>query len=1301
MPTLRKTPESVWPRRLLAVAAAALAIIGTLSLAGWWFDINALVQLRTGSAPIKANASVCVLAFGLVFLGLRAGFREASWGAMVPLLVAGATVLEHLLGVSFQIGEFLVRDRLQVRTAIPGQMSIAVAGAFLVAALPVVWRAMHPGISRARLFAEAAAGSLTGAIGVATIFGYLASLETVNWGTETATALPEAVAILLLGVSLLSLAWSDSSRTQGSVPDWAALPAVVACLTLTVILWVGLRNWEKLRTDTETGIELKAAVDRITEEFQKDEDAIGRLAKGWNSRDEAAETIWELDAQPVREIGAVTVSRLDSNGVTTWSTPSNAAIGKFNHITDPASGSNRAKTIEAAKAAGEAVSSPSIPIPFNGPGFAVYAPLISTAKNLIGYVSADFTYQTLFLLVDNDLGLSNHYAFSVKVGSEPVFSNPTVPSSPSNRASLAITAARRRITVELTPSEAYIAESRRYLPEFALGAGLGITALLGLSVHFARSARAGLTSAESANKLLHEENEERRRIEARLKLADERLRLALDSTLVGIFEWNVSSGYVHYSHGLWIMLGYDPDKMGPTVEAWQNLIHPADLAEYRRRVESQRSGAAPFIDPEYRVQARDGSWRWVYSRSRAVGVAGTVPSRIIGTIQDITSRRQAQDALRESQAATRKLSLVAARTDNLVMICSPDGRIEWINESFSRVLEYSQEEIEGRSAADFLIAADPNVRSTSYIRAAMARGHGASTDIVNFSKSGRKYHLQLEIQPVRSDKGVLENFIVMMADITARVETEQALRRAKADADNASRAKSEFLASMSHEIRTPMNGVIGMTSLLLDTNLTAEQSDFVNTIRTSGEALLTIINDILDFSKIESGKMEVEKLPFDLALCLEETIELFAPQASQRHLEIGYYIAPDIPPWLVGDVNRVRQVLVNLVNNAVKFTHNGGIAIEVRALTGEAGAHGGLMIEVTVRDTGIGIAPDRLDRLFKAFSQVDSSTTRKYGGTGLGLAISQRLCELMGGGIRVESRVDRGSAFIFTIETMAAPQQPDPATSELPAGLRGGPILSLVAFPTTRRRLRAMFETAGCEVHEAANAGDFTTLVRSIAREPSLLLIEGNEPDLAEAVAAASQVAAPRIVTLDFGTAVPRTPPDGHRYAYVVKPIKTSAFLSAVRALFASATQREIELQVSSEPGQLGREIPLKVLLAEDNPVNQKVALRFLERLGYQADVVANGSEAVASASKRSYDLILMDLQMPEMDGLEASREIRRILPAECQPRIIALTANALQGDREACLAAGMDDHVSKPVKLQEIADAIRRQFAARIGRTS
>jgi len=667
-------------------------------------------------------------------------------------------------------------------------------------------------------------------------------------------------------------------------------------------------------------------------------------------------------------------------------------------------------------------------------------------------------------------------------------------------------------------------------------------------------------------------------------------------------------------------------------------------------------------------------------------------------------RRRAEQALRASQAATRKLSLVASSTDNLVAITQATGRLEWINDSFVRLLGFSLAEVIGRHFTQLLVGADTDPTTVSRLQDALQRAVPFHADLVCHARDGRRYHLHLDLQPVHSETGVVENFIAILTDITARVETEHHLRRAKEEADAASRAKSEFLASMSHEIRTPMNGVIGMTSLLLETPLNAEQRDCVNTIRSSGDALLAIIKDILDFSKIESGKMELEQQPFELAACIEEALDLFAVQAAAKHIDLAYFIAPGVPAWIVGDVTRLRQIIVNLLNNAVKFTPHGYISIEAYpAETPLDVPHPPpptepCLIEIAVRDTGIGIPPEKRNLLFKPFSQIDSSTTRKYGGTGLGLVICQRLCGLMGGEIRVESEPGHGSVFVVTIPVHPMPSSSPSSADVFPAPLQGRSVLVVDEHAASRRFLTITLGGAGltCQAAESVQAA------RSLAEHippPALLIVDQLLPDGEGRQLALDlrkhwrQPQLPILLLLPVGESIPRAllaelAPTLHLF----KPLKITPLLLAIRSFFVPpAPPTET---AAPDRRLLSDDIPLHILVVEDNAVNRNVALGQLRRLGYQADSAMNGLEAIHVLEKQDYDLVLMDLQMPAMGGLEATGELRRRLPSERQPCIIAITANALVGEREACRAAGMNDYLTKPLKLDVLAAAIRRNFA-------
>jgi PAS domain S-box-containing protein len=1319
MDTLVTLPRRSWLERTLLVLAGLSAAVGIAGLAGFWeswLQLNVILPTLERELPLRRDESLALAILGLALLGRELGWRHALWTTVLPFLIGARGLVVAFSNRDLGVGNLLDQIGTSADGASTSHLSVMTASCLVLGSGALFWNAFERA-PRSRLFTTAFTGSLIASVGFSTLFGYRVNLPSIySWGSDIAMPQPIAIGLLLLGTVLLLTAWRENLRDERGPPAWAPLPAVIACLTLTVVLWLGLRDSERkfLGSRTQTAIEQVAGT--ILSELQAQTNSIERLARNW-SDGPMNTVVWDADAagqlSEAKPYGCMLLAYVDDLGINRWVYPKvrNEVLLGYDQRTDPARNEAMQLALKNALKNSTPVLSGTTTINADGNfyrkgGFVIYAPILRPNQPT-GLIAAEFLYSKFFQKVtSNKRTVADDYHFVITIGQEHVFASVDasreIPDADITFDRSFVLPPDQRIRISASPTASSLRRDRRYFPEIALVTGLSFTGLLGLSIHLARRARSGQTAAETSNKKLIAEISERARIEGRLKISDERLRLALDSTQIGIFEWQVVAGQVYYSPGLWALLGYEHSHMPATVETWQALIHPDDLPLYRRRTDTQLAGVATFIDPEYRIRAHGGDWRWIQMRSKSVAAAADGrPTRIIGTVQDITARREAEQALRESQAEARKLSLVASKTDNPVIIGTPDGRIEWVNDAFCRVMEYSLHEVFGKNPAHFMIGPETAPRTVVRVRAAMTRGLGISTDVVNYSKSGRKYHIHLEIQPIQNTDGTVETFIAILTDITARVESETALRRAKSEADSASRAKSEFLASMSHEIRTPMNGVIGMTSLLMETSLTHEQRDYVNTVRTSGEALLTIINDILDFSKIESGKMELERMPFELSICIEEALDLFALQASAKKIEIGYHLAPNVPAWIVGDVTRLRQVLVNLFNNAVKFTPSGSIFIEVRRIGAEAMGltdYDPIRLEFAVRDTGIGIPPDRLDRLFKAFSQVDSSTTRKYGGTGLGLVICQRLSQLMGGDIRVESTPGFGSAFIFTITTEAAALTPEakPSLPPLPSGLLKSPVLIVEAHPLAQAHLRSCFEQWGATCLIAPDTTAAAQLLATLSAPPALLLVTGGETGAPSTPDPLVTLLCPRLVMFPFGQTAPTAPPGFTApFAALPKPIKHTALHHAVLALFDNGRGTASPFAKPAER-PLAEEFPLRVLLAEDNPVNQKVATRFMERLGYRVDTVVNGVEAVAALEQRGYDLILMDLQMPEMDGLEASRRIRK-LTLEVQPKIVALTANAMQGDRELCLAAGMDDYVSKPVKIHEISAAIRRQFGTQV----
>jgi PAS domain S-box-containing protein len=749
------------------------------------------------------------------------------------------------------------------------------------------------------------------------------------------------------------------------------------------------------------------------------------------------------------------------------------------------------------------------------------------------------------------------------------------------------------------------------------------------------------------------------------------------------------------------LLGCNRDQIfGHTPEFFSPQLQPdgrmSATAAAEKISETLRSGTTSF---EWLHRRPDGSEFWAEISISVMDLQGQAV--LFNCMRDITARKLAETRL-------AKLSRAVEQSPVTIVITDTSGIIEYVNPHFTQLTGYTSAEAIGQNPR-ILKSGNTPPEVFEDLWQTITAGKTWEGDVQNKSKDGTQFWEHATISALRDTSGTITHYLAVKEDVTEKKAILLQLTAAKEQAEAANLAKSQFLATMSHEIRTPMNGVIGMSGILLETDLNEEQKEYADIICKSGENLLALINDILDFSKIEAGKIDLELLDFDLRTTLEDTAELFSLRAAEKELELICRIDPVVPSYLRGDPGRLRQIITNLVGNSIKFTHQGEVLISAK-LSADHGTVVTLLFEIT--DTGIGIPPERLDAVFAPFTQVDGSTTRKYGGTGLGLSISRQLVELMGGEIGITSDYGSGSTFWFTARFEKQPDQ----SSEV---LKTAELLKHADFSTTRmlvvddnatnqKLMITLLEHWGCRCEAVADAEAALALLSTAysAHDPfRLILVDQEMPaingqELGRRIKADPLLASTlMIMVTSLGQRGDAALYEQIGFAgYLSKPVRQSQLHDCI-ALVLERTQQTSDIAPISQ-GIITRHTVaectkpgVRILLAEDNIINQKVAQNMLGKLGYKADVVADGSEAVRALELINYDLVLMDCQMPEMDGFEATAVIRDPASHVRNHRvpIIAMTANAMQSDRENCLAAGMDDYLSKPVKKGDLAEVIEK----------
>ena len=778
-----------------------------------------------------------------------------------------------------------------------------------------------------------------------------------------------------------------------------------------------------------------------------------------------------------------------------------------------------------------------------------------------------------------------------------------------------------------------------------------------------------------------------------IESSENRWRLALECAGVGVWDWNAESGETYYSPHWKKIIGYGEDELEANLQEWKRRVHPDDMDEAYEKMFKHIVGATDNYSNEHRLQHKDGTYRWILTHGQVVERDGNGHAqRIIGTHTDITSKKALEQAKRD---VDEQLWSAFEHAANGMALVSAQGKFLRVNDSFSRITGYSNAKLLAITFQEITHPDDLDLDVSDLEKMIRGELKFYQLDKCYMHAEGYYIWIHLSVSMVPDDDGSPKYFIAQVKDITEQKSYEVELKEARARAEAADRAKSSFLAMMSHEIRTPMNAIIGYADLLSESKLQGEEREYINTITSHGELLLNLINDILDFSKIEAGELTVETRPFDLLDMLLDTVDLMRPQASEKSIQLIESYPDDLPKVILGDDYRVRQILINLIGNALKFTEAGKVRLEIYV---DRNSDRIDQLAFVVSDTGIGMSEQQVSQLFRPFHQADNTMTRRFGGTGLGLAICRRLVEAMGGEIDVTSELGKGSTFTFQLplNEVKCEQGQSIATNDLPI-LHGRRVLLLDEQGSLRQLLSHQLRRVGLLVGEHTS---IDSLLDAHQQQASDLIVydlndDENITSLDALRDASGQLTVP-VLLLTHGNYTQA--PEDRLLKTLPRPIHQSQLVDSLMEIF----DNEQATEANSDACTFAQRHPGKILIVEDNPANRKVLLTQLRNMGYDPDTAEDGLACLEALRDKRYDLVLMDLQMPKLNGLDTTRRIRE---AEAQLmdnpllkveplKIVAVTADAIKGDRERALAAKMDDYIAKPVRAHSLRDILRRILA-------
>lgn len=1264
---------------MITTMSLITALLCAVIMVGWTIKSPALIlQILPTAAPMHFNAALCILicAVGLFFTNTKKT-RVVFVTAFLALVFSGLTLSEYIFSFDAHIDTLLVSPIIHTGTVSPGRMAPNTGLAIFLTALSLIYFSLPRGKGWFHPVIMALCGSLVFSLGAVPLLGYVSGLDTSSsWGHVTSMAITTGFCCLMLGLSLVLCAW----RENRSIPLWLPIPVFVGLLTVTLSIWQATISYQQAQTRILVKNEVALVQEVIVQYLQDMYGALDRVAARWEISGGTPKDLWNddvihyLEAYPAMQ----GMSWANKDLIIRWNAVREGA--SFPPVNFDLKGEpKRLAAVKKALETRKSTDTENLEFIGGGIGFIHVSPLFIGDRYdgvLLTRINADALFH---YLLDRDI-LSDFNISIIENGS--VIFNGIPPDEGRDikwREKGSIRTKYKNWDIFLEPKESFLNNHKSGVPTLALITGLA-TSLL-----FAFAAFIGI----KLNLLAH--TLEASRLQLQLFVKHSPVALAMYDHRLNYLA--VSDRWLKENNreGVNVIGKYHYDVMPKSPLSWKDI---------NRRC---LKGAIERCDEE-KFELRDGSIIWIRWEARPWYDSDGTIGGIIVFSEQITERKESEEKLVRQQKFLE-----------LVFTASRDGVIEydainnkyWLSPGWKAMLGFKDNEIPNSYDGWKSRVFPEDVERTNSMMDDYNNGL-----IPEFQMMRRYYHKNGSLRYVLSrgihemdDQGKLLRMVFVSTDITE-------LKEAQERAEEATKLKSDFLANMSHEIRTPMNGIIGMSNLLLETNLDARQRHFAETVTRSADSLLHIINDILDFSKIEAGKMGIESIPFDFQSIAEEIAELMAVKAREKKIELFLRYAPGSKRRFNGDPGRIRQVLYNLTGNAIKFTEKGHVVIYIAEEKSEGD---NFNFRVKISDTGIGIPKDKASRMFGKFDQADNSTTRKYGGTGLGLAISKQLVELMGGDIGFTSEPGQGSCFWFTLSLDRIKEGKDAVSLVEIKDLKDKKVLVVDDNEIARNIIKEQLQAAGLKVSESDNPIEAIKILQDAATDKNTLydfaIVDHQMPGMSGPEMIESLRSDPNLQSLQsiLLTSQPYRGDAKKVYdigfeGYLTKPVHPSELTTMVSMLNeAKKNNKKIELITrytlqevltgSSDRRTKPIFANVDALLAEDNLVNQEVMLSVLENYGIKPVIAENGRDALKMAGLKEFDIIFMDCQMPEMDGFESTQRIRDLENQEKRDTatIVALTANAMKGDREKCIAAGMNDYLSKPLKEQELESILRK----------